>query len=130
MKIHNFKKIHKILNNYLFIILIPNNLRGKEQWMHVHHTVTYIWEEKFSSIFFASLAGPKNETNVRQLTGETIHVLLNFSRTWEPSQEHEDWKKWPEQEAFIAFRERNNTFVKNWLDKGVLVMGSKLWRNK
>ena len=36
-------------------------------------------------------------------------------------------KKWPKQEAFISFRQRNNKFVKNWQ---VWTWGSMLVRNK
>ena len=49
----------------------------------------------------------------------------NFTCKWEASQENEDLKKWPEKEAFISFRQRNEKFVKNSQDKGVGAMGSK-----
>ena len=43
---------------------------------------------------------------------------------WEPSQENEDPKKWPEQETFIPLWQRNNTSVKNRQDRGAWAGGS------
>lgn len=37
--------------------------------------------------------------------------------------------EWPEQEAFISFKQRNNKLVKNWQDQEVWALGSKQWRS-
>lgn len=50
---------------------------------------------------------------------------------WEPSQENEDPSKWPEQKVYTPFSQRNNTFVKNWQDKGLwaeVVNGEEITR--
>lgn len=40
---------------------------------------------------------------------------------WDPTKIW-DSEKWPTQEAFIPFKQRNDTFVKNWQDEGL-----RLW---
>ena len=46
--------------------------------------------------------------------------LRAFTKEWRP-------ERWLVQEAFIAFRQRNNSFVKSWQDKGIWVKCSKWW---
>ena len=58
-----------------------------------------------------------------KLTGkkkQIISYVWELIKTW-------DSKKWPKQESFISFRERNNKFMKNWQ---VWAWGSMLVRDK
>lgn len=54
---------------------------------------------------FGSLAGSKNETDLRRMNRRKAQILLNFCRY---TGKHEDLSKRPEQAAFRPFIQRNN----------------------
>ena len=60
------------------------------------------------------MAGLIIKLTQNRLTGEKKQFNL-FAQS-----SHKDGpKEWPEQADFILFRQRNNTFVRNWQDKEI-----------
>lgn len=52
-----------------------------------------------------------------------------FAYMWWPSEENDDDKKWPEEEAFRPFRQRKSVFEKSWWDRKICPKGIKWWRS-
>lgn len=76
---------------------------------------------KFTLTFLGPLAGSLNITDKNRLTRkgykfQSLHILP-------------EWMEWPEWEAFISFKQRNNKLVTNWQDQEVWALGSKQWRS-
>ena len=68
-----------------------------------------------------SLASPTlaGEFFATSTTWESLYTYRTPTKVWCS-------KKWPEQAAFIPFRQRKNKLVKNWQDKGAWTWGHKL----
>lgn len=92
--------------------------------------MTYVGEEK---VFLDPLKVPgwvwkwnwwrqMNRRKAYQFYG----ILIS---TRQPSQENDDHKKWPEEEDFRPFRQRNSVFAKTWWDRKIWPKGMKWWRS-
>ena len=131
--------VNKILYFHIFWIV----------WFNIHHrgntnylvTLVLVWwmcEQIGDGFRDESLCGLLGEEDFPSLSGSLSDLIIKFTQDkqgkanlilyiQEPIKIW-DSKKWPNRQILYLLRQRNNTLMKNWQDKGVCPWHSKFMK--